>query len=70
MMPEWQVPIREIERTATLAFALRTSTQMPMYLLFHGHRLVGERLGAHTAEELNESSLQHRRHDLAAAKGH
>ena len=63
MIAEWQVRIPEIERTATLAFALRTATQMPMYLLFDGGRLVGERLGAQTAEELNTWWLQHRRHD-------
>lgn len=63
MIAEWQVRIPEIERTATLAFALRTATQMPMYLLFDGGRLVGERLGAQTAEELNAWWLQHRRHD-------
>jgi hypothetical protein len=63
MIAEWQVRIPEIERTPTLAFALRTATQMPMYLLFDDGRLVGERLGAQTAEELNAWWRQHRRHD-------
>ena len=63
MMAEWQVRIPGIERTATRAFALRTATQMPMYLLFDGHRLVGERLGAQTAEELQAWWLQYRRHE-------
>jgi hypothetical protein len=63
MIAEWQVRIPEIERTPTLAFALRTATQMPMYLLFDDGRLVGERLGAQTAEQLNAWWRQHRRHD-------
>ena len=70
MMAEWQVRIPEIARTATPAFALRTATQMPMYLLFDGHRLVGERLGAQTAEELNVWWQQHRRHERGESRGH
>jgi hypothetical protein len=41
-----------------------------MYLLFDGDRLIGERLGAQTAEELHAWWLQHRRHELAGSRGH
>ena len=68
MMADWQVPIPELERTATRAFALRTATQMPMYLLFDGQRLVGERLGAQTAEELHAWWQHHRRRELAVSQ--
>ena len=67
MMAEWRVRIPAIERTATPAFALRTATQMPMYLLFDDGRLVGERLGAQTAEELHDW-LQPRRPERAELK--
>ncbi len=61
MVAEWQVRVPDIPRTATPAFARRTATQMPMYLLFADGRVVDERLGAQSADELHAWWLQHRR---------
>jgi hypothetical protein len=59
MIAEWQVRVPDIERAASTAFARRTATQMPMYLLFDDGQIVGEKLGAQTAEELAAWSRQH-----------